>query len=254
MMKRFLKSVADRLGLEIRRVRRQDPNPVVLNFSSEFGRDAWNDLQRLTATDSPVIFDVGANVGQSVELFRERFPRPTIHAFEPGEFAFDKLVSATRGLSGVLVRNVAVGSKPGSVTLVENTDWVMSSVYEPSGDCWGEVRVRRTVDVVTLDGYCRDRGIDRIDVLKTDTQGHDLEVLRGAEGLIARRAVRLVLTELIFSDLYKEMPRFDALIGHLLDRGFALVAVYDFGFQHDRAAWCDALFVHPEFVASAGGA
>lgn len=245
-MKRYLKRLLDRIGVEVRRVRRLDPNPVVLDFSSEFGRDAWSDAQRLAGTSAPVVIDVGANAGQSVGRFRERFARPTIHAFEPG-LAFDRLASATRGLSGVTIRHAAVGAAPGRAVLVENTDPVMSSLYEPAADCWGEVLARRTVDVVTLDGYCRAHGIDRIDVLKTDTQGHDLDVLRGAAELISRGAVHLVLTELIFADLYRDSPRFDRLLTHLLDAGFRVVGLYDFGFQHDRAAWCDALMVHPGF-------
>jgi FkbM family methyltransferase len=45
----------------------------------------------LITTSSPVIFDVGANVGQSIDLFRYMFPDAKLFLFEPGEIAFTAL-------------------------------------------------------------------------------------------------------------------------------------------------------------------
>jgi hypothetical protein len=52
-----------------------------------------------------------------------------------------------------------------------------------------------TVRLETLDRYCDERGIPEVDYLKVDVEGHELAVLRGAAGLIGRRAVRYVQLE-----------------------------------------------------------
>ena len=40
---------------------------------------------------NPIIFDIGANQGQSIERFKKIFNNPIIHAFEPVDFEFKKL-------------------------------------------------------------------------------------------------------------------------------------------------------------------
>jgi FkbM family methyltransferase len=128
----------------------------------------------------PVVFDVGANTGQSVAKFRRLLPESTIHSFEPGPRAFRELTSTSRGLRNVNLVNAAVGSAPGRLTLIENEFTDMSSFLRPSTAAWGEIVAETDVEVTTVDSYCAERGIDRIDLLKIDTQGYEFEVLRGA--------------------------------------------------------------------------
>jgi len=208
------------------------------------GVDAFADMRTLSGTERPVIFDVGANVGQSIEIFRKRFARPSIHSFEPGRATFEQLQRNTAGLADLQLNNVALGAASGSATLIENERTDMSSILEPGPDSWGEIERRYTVDVTTVDDYCAQRGLERIDILKIDTQGFDLEVLRGAERMMKSGAIGLVFMEIIFSEMYKGLPRFDETFAFLADRRFRLVAFYDFYYQRDRAGWTDGLFIH----------
>jgi FkbM family methyltransferase len=68
----------------------------------------------------PVVFDVGANLGQSVAIFRQLLPDSTLHSFEPGRKAFRELKAVSHGLRNVHLINAAVGSAPGRRTLIEN--------------------------------------------------------------------------------------------------------------------------------------
>lgn len=52
------------------------------------------------------------------------------------------------------------------------------------------------VQTVTLDGYCREQGIGRIDVLKIDAEGAEPRVLAGARELLARGAVGEIFFEI----------------------------------------------------------
>jgi hypothetical protein len=48
--------------------------------------------------------------------------------------------------------------------------------------------------------------------------------------------------EITFIDLYKGLPTLDALYRFMTERGFHLVAFYDFHYQNNRMGWCDAMF------------
>ena len=216
---------------------------IDIRFIPELGFDAYADMRKLAATDRPVVFDVGANRGQSIGHFRNAFAQPMIHAFEPGRDTFAELQRRTTGVPDLHLNNVALGSRAESRTFLQNERDDMSSFLEPSVDAWGEIKERYPVEITTVDDYCAAHGIERIDILKSDTQGFDLDVLKGANQIIDNRAIGLIFMEITFSDMYKGLPRFDEIYAFLADRGFALVSFYDFYYQRGRAGWTDALFV-----------
>ena len=94
--------------------------------------------------------------------------------------------------------------------------------------------------VETVDAYCAGRAIRGIDLLKIDTQGYDLEVLRGAKEILPH--VRLVLAEWTFRPLYQGMAEPDAIYRHLIDRAFRLVGIYHWWYSNGLADCADALF------------
>jgi FkbM family methyltransferase len=234
-VKTLIKRICFSMGYEVRRA------------SGAVGQDAFRDMGRLTkASRRPVIIDAGANIGQSISQFRSHFDHPNIHAFEPS-CAFSELQRLTTGIPDLHLNNFALGSVSGEMDLIENEYSTLSSLLEPSIDCFGATKGRHNVAVSTLDNYCAERSLTQIDILKSDTQGFDLEVIKGAAQLLMRRRIHLVYMEINFSNMYKDLPRLDEIYGFMADHGFCLVSFYRFYYQHDRAAWTDALFVDPEF-------
>ena len=84
---------------------------------------------------------------------------------------------------------MAVGEISGSAELFCNGGSRDSFVFADDG------AQSLTVDCVTIDSFCRRSGITAIDVLKTDTEGFDLSVLKGASDMLARGGVKFVFTE-----------------------------------------------------------
>lgn len=230
LVRKAVKHLLRRTGIDIR-------------FIPELGFDAYDDMRKLAATERPLVFDIGANRGQTIEHFRNAFAQPVIHAFEPGRDTFANLERRCAAIPNLHLNNVALGARAESRTFLQNTRDDMSSFLELSVDAWGEIADRYPVEVTTVDDYCAAHGIERIDILKSDTQGFDLDVLRGAQRMIDRRAIRLIFLEITFSDMYKGSPRFDEIYAYLADRRFALVSFYDFYYQRGRAGWTDALFI-----------
>ena len=209
----------------------------------------FEDMSRFVTSSIPVLFDVGANVGQTVEIFRRHFKHSIIHSFEPSPAAFQTLREQTVGISGLHLTNTGLGASPGTKTFVENEKLDMSSFLEPGQECWGSVRKRAQLQLDTIDEYCARTGVKYIDVLKSDTQGFELEVLRGASGMFERKRIRLVYLEIILSAMYQGLPGMDEICKFLFERNFRVVSFYDMHYQNDLLSWTDVLFVDPSYSA-----
>jgi FkbM family methyltransferase len=239
--KRLTKNLLARMGYELRKTPLPGSAPV-----QEFGIDPMRDMLRLTRSPGlscrPVVLDIGANVGDTVREFSFVFGNPLIHAFEPSPKTFQTLKANTSYIPAITLNNVGLGSRRSELSFHESEKPEMSSFLAPAKDCWVESQSLQELPVRTVDDYCLEHSIDRIDVLKSDTQGYDLEVLRGAESMLTSGRVRLVYLEIIFSEMYSGLPGLDEIYRYLCDRGFGLVTFYKFYYQHNRAGWTDALF------------
>jgi FkbM family methyltransferase len=230
---------------------------IVRSPAHRHGRNPFCDMRRfLSADDSVTVFDIGANIGQSVQAFRRYLPNSRIHSFEPSPQNFRQLQQAVSGHDGITAWNYALGSQSGKVVLLENSRPTMSSLLQLGEAGWGQVEKHTDVAIRTIDDVCSEQGVAHIDILKSDTQGYDLEVFKGAERMISENRVGIIFCELIFADIYQGMPPFDAVYRHLVDRGFALVCFYDMHFNDlGHALYCDGLFVNRTLHCSrlAGG-
>jgi FkbM family methyltransferase len=162
-----------------------------------FGHDPVHDAQVfLSLGTNSVLFDVGANHGQSIKRFRRRFNGAKIHAFEPSPINFAKLQMSTQDDPLLRLNNFALGAKSAALEFQQNTHSDMSSFLSPGKEHWGGINNVTTVQVETLHNYCQRNSISKIDLLKIDTQGYDLEVLRGAKQMLSEHRIRSLLIEI----------------------------------------------------------
>ncbi len=215
------------------------------------GQDPYHDMKdyaRDIAT--PTCLDIGANVGQTIQKLKWCFDSPVIHSFEPSGSTFSELQQNAEkmGWQDVTLWNKGVGSENGKLTFVENEQSYMSSFLEPGSLCTGKVSQRVEVDVVTLDSFAEENSIQYVDVLKSDTQGFDFEVLKGADRLMSEGRIGLVYFEFIFSDQYQGVAGFDEVFRYLRDRHFRLASFYRPHFQRNVVSWTDMLFISEGFL------
>lgn len=245
-LSKAIRKAANQLGYDV--IKKMDPSDAI-------GTNPILDIRRNlpSAEKDLVVFDIGANTGNTTLEYKEAFPDATIHAFEPGPETFKKLKKATSALEGVHLWNCGMGASPAELPFFENSHHDMSSFLPLSTCGWGEVEKETRVPVRTVDEFCETEGIERIDVLKTDTQGFELEVFKGAERMMREDRIRFVFFEVIFSDMYKNLPEPHELFRFLADHDFLLVTFYPFGYGFNVASWTDALFMqrnlHPQFKA-----
>jgi FkbM family methyltransferase len=221
--------------------------------TSHLGLDPLNDIEQILGRSPRVVFDVGAHLGETAVLYAKKFPRATIHSFEPSPKTFAELQAVLKPYPNVRAVNVALGDAKGNRTLHMNqssgTDSLLSSAGQLSDAAMAQLTktiVEVPVAVRTLDEYCQANDIAFIDLLKMDVQGFELEVLQGARDLLAEQRIALIYSEVSFERFYEEQPFFQDVYVRLIEQGFQLVDLYG----HARSAfqalrWCDALFVHP---------
>jgi FkbM family methyltransferase len=201
------------------------------------------------------VFDVGANRGQYYRFLRYELGfRGLIVSCEP-----------IRELAAELSRRAAIdplwkvvpcalGARAGEATLNVMRSTVYSSILQPDasatdiGDGDNVVSRRETIDVRTLDeileGLRVATSLSKI-YLKLDTQGYDLEVLRGASQALA--SVAAVQTELSFVPLYKGMVPWQQMVAEITGRGFDLSGFFPVTVDdRQRLIEADAVYIRQE--------
>ncbi len=156
---------------------------------------------RLKDVKEPVIFDVGANLGEFSLAAKAACPRAKVVAFEPNPKLADGLNQKFAGQVSVV--SAAAGSEPGTLTLHNYHD-SGSSGATAHGTLYADVHrvvhgstTTETIEVpvVTLDAYTAEHGIKGIDFLKVDVEGHELEVFRGCRRLLSENGIRHIQFE-----------------------------------------------------------
>src|SRR5215475_12608714 len=254
LVKALARRTLDSLGLDA--IRRQD-NTYAISPRIEMGRDYLADVRSILGSGAKIIFDVGANHGQTMLAMAATFPHAEIHSFEPDPEAFLRLAAAASRFDSVHTHNVALGSRTGEQKLFRFAMDMTNSLLPKAlgseqflADPHYMEEVGSTqVHVDTIDLFCARHTIETIDLLKIDAQGLDLEVLKGARGLLDTSAIALVYTEVCFVPLYEGQPLFPDIYDFLYERGYRLVAMYDSGrrLTHCYHPAGDVLFVHERF-------
>ena len=138
-------------------------------------------LLRTTLSPGDVAVDIGANIGVYTQLL-SRWVGATglVHSFEPSPENFERLQAATRKLGNVRLSQSAVGESSRRTTLyVSDKLNVDHRAYLPEG----ESRPRVPIEMIALDDYFKPG--ERVDLIKMDIQGYELEALRGANRVLA---------------------------------------------------------------------
>jgi FkbM family methyltransferase len=137
-----------------------------------------------------IVFDVGAHAGQMAKLFAIMAPEGHVFAFEPGAYALSILRPMVRlkGRGRVSIDPIAFGAAPGTLTLSTPIKKSGSLGFGLShlgqGGEGGNV-FSHDVVVETVDGYVAARGLKRLDLIKADIEGWEMQLLLGATETLA---------------------------------------------------------------------
>jgi FkbM family methyltransferase len=180
----------------------------VLDLYKEVFRDRLYDFE--AATESPVIFDLGANIGMATLRFKKLYPEAKVVCFEPQARAFELLSRNIKenNLQGITVNNLAVSDHDGEIVFFS----------EPgTGSCPG-------AGVICMDGFAKSRVrcvklsdyiSERVDLLKIDIEGSELSVLSELAG-----TGKLRMIDRVFLEYHPDTDSFVQIVTLLRDNGF----------------------------------
>jgi len=140
-------------------------------------------MEHLSAGDCAV--DVGAHKGAYTYWMRQAVgPKGKVFAFEPQPALAERLRSLVRarGYENVVVENLGLSSSAGTLRLNVPGDGTSPGASFEAGHGAGQ---SYPVQVTTLDDYFDRQERSRVRLIKCDAEGHELEVFRGAERLLA---------------------------------------------------------------------
>jgi len=214
-------------------------------------KNAFADQANLIGRDAKVIFDVGAHIGETAEQYLRLFPDATVHCFEPFPDSFAQLVKKSARNDRVRCHCNAVSHRSGSSTLYTFVNSATNSLLPAAKDVDRLVEAGQmeptgvtNANCVTIDEFCKQEQIDRIDILKLDVQGGELDALKGAEGMLARSSVVLIYTEVVFVPVYERQAWFFDVAMFLYRHGYALFDFYNFAYGGGwQLKWGDAVFL-----------
>ena len=183
-----------------------------------------NFLERLLGpTKGGVFFDVGANHGAYARRLRALVPAAQIYAFEPHPRTFATLKAMTE-LDGAILINRALSDQSGDMMLYDlggHDGSTQASLSRKAVELFSPTVVEHRVACTTIDIFMKEQGVERIDLLKIDTEGFDLAVLKGAQDALSAGRIGTIQFEFIPANIMTGVRIRDfiqLLQGHRLHR------------------------------------
>jgi FkbM family methyltransferase len=234
----------------------------ILNYQNRLLSGEQNFIEQIVplflTEIKPTIFDVGANIGDYTNLLRQVLPNSLIFTFEPNPISYQTLEKRFHG-ENTVTNMSGLSSSQGSIEFYdqknyqENSNHSHASLYkEVIEDIHGVEVVKMEISTTTLDSYVEEKSIDRINLLKIDTEGHELEVLKGASKLLSQDKIDLIhiefnemniVSRVFFRDFTKMLPNYKAY--RLLPTG--VIPLNKSPLKTELFAFQNIVFVHDRF-------
>jgi FkbM family methyltransferase len=237
-IKAFIKGKISRLKEIVWNLSRPEGVDLLLFAHQEMGISNFGDsettgekyvvervLKKYIPEENAILFDVGANVGEYTELLNKYFPKAKIFSFEPNKKIHAILEKKFQNNKNTTAENLGLGSlceqgnKLFSYKLEKHTRLgtshrkMLEEVYVLDDEI---EEIEFVMD--TLDGYCEKQNIQKIDFLKVDVEGGELDVLKGAKTMLDEGRIKIVQFEFnehnVFSkvflyDFYQILEKYD---------------------------------------------
>lgn len=239
-MKNYISSLLRKFGYEI-----QKHSSV-----SQSLKEPYYHFRDLVNKTQPVIFDVGAHIGDTAEQFRSSFPESWIHTFEPCDQSFMFMEKRFGKMGRTYLNNIAIGdSSKDDVSMYVTHNEGSSSLLKPKESAnkfWKgnplNIEKKIKVRVHTIDEYCEEKNVSKIDILKIDVQGNEIKVLEGAKRMLKKNRINLIFTEISIAPNYEGQSEIDEIIRLLRTYGYRIFNFFKMKHINGRLIECDVLF------------
>lgn len=197
-----------------------------------------------------VVLDVGANNGQFVQSMRSVGYTGKIISFEPVKETFNKLLENNKRDTNFTAEQVGLGAEPCVATINVSNISSLSSMFELTRDLGSDVykKCDEKIHLTTIDLIFEKYGLyDKKVLLKIDTQGYDLMVVKGAINSINH--IIAIVSEISFQKLYSQSPSYHESIFEFNKMGFELAGLYPVA-SDEKGLLCevDGIFLNKKML------
>ena len=188
-----------------------------------YGHDFVGDIKaRLPHIRIETVFDVGAHIGLTALEFSDEFPEATVYAFEPGGANFRRMKSNLIGKPDIRLYNFGFSSVPGeAVLLCEPEHPSMARIVQ------GATANTETIKLDTIDDFASTVGVNQIDLLKIDVEGHEMQVFAGAQKFLEDGRISIIRFETAIDPDLEYHTQFFEAFEFLRPLGYRLFGIYD---------------------------
>ncbi len=204
-------------------------------------------FKKFLDVDKPIIFDIGANLGQSIERYSKYFPNKKIYSFEPAPDTFNRMKKKIENTEefkkgDIKLFNIAIDNNNSKQKFYYYKHHTISSLLpSDSKSKFYKSRVlaskskkndfEKVLEVQTkkIDDFCKELNINHIDILKIDVQGTEDRVLEGCKELLSKQKIKLIRIELILGFAYKKNLAFYDIEKTLTPFGYKLILIENGG-------------------------
>ena len=194
------------------------------------------------------IAHVGAHKGQEVEEYLTVFPDVKINLFEPQTNLFNYLIDKFEDKNNITLYNFALGSiNDSSNMFISDNEGQSSSFLKPKFHLIEHPEVDFHKDNTNFQIKVLDElGIGNIDFLNIDTQGFEMEVLKGSSKIL-KEDVKYIILEINKKELYEGCPLVKDIDSFLKKSGFIRT---DTHYWMDSYSWGDAFYIKRDLISS----
>jgi len=241
-MKKIIKNLLRRGGYAINSVK-DHPDPFL------------DQLKLIGKGSSTIIFDVGAHHGQTALKYQQIFRDCIIYSFEPFLESYILFNNNVKDFKNVKGFNIALGNSIGEENFYINKFSATNSLlptHKEGAAIWGNDQLENVktikVSTTTLDEFVKQHKIEKIDILKLDTQGTEYLVIEGARQAIQEGKIKLIYLEIITKPTYVNQKYLDEMLQLLRVERFQLYNIYNHSLTDaGELRQVDALFIHQSF-------
>ena len=191
---------------------------------------------------------IGAHFGVWLKDIINEYKDQNIILVEPVPYNYNKLKENFKNFKNISIHNYALGSSNSVSTMfISNNEGQSSSFFEPKEHLneHPEVKFEKgstTYEIKVLD----ELEIEEIDLLNIDTQGYEMEVLKGSRKLLSQ-SIKYIILEVNKKELYEGCPLVEDIDNFLKNYGFIRT---DTHYWMDSYSWGDAFYIKKDLISN----
>ena len=199
-------------------------------------------LQYLKNCNINYAFDIGSHRGETIDYFSKIPKIKKIYCFEPQEKQFNYLIKKYKKNNKIILNKIALSNQHKKRIFYINKLSITSTFSKiNTNSLWFKIKrkilninniykKKISIKTFTLDYFTSKNKIKKIDLIKIDTEGHELNVLKGSKNLLRKNLVKYILIEIHHGNMYKNYS--SKKINHYLKKNnFIIIKKFKFPFH-----------------------